>query len=558
MDNSNALTPEELSELEALELRKLMARKAAAQSQKKPGRVEAALTAVSKARRNFGEGAGLPFAEAYYGGKELLGMEGEQDQEKLSELRSAARDSTAGKVGEFTGEMAQFMVPGGAGLKAARALTLANKAAKTRKLVPLASDVAGVAGIEALKAPDEGVTRGEAAASGATAALGGAVLGKALQGAGGLRRVWREGARGTPKMQEYIAKGYRPTPGEVVPAFNRAEQILRRFPSFSRGLRRMDMETEQSMNLLAFKEAAPPTPASVRRSVRGQKANLKPVEVNDIGQMGTRKLKKAFDAAYKAASPKLRDLDPTPLMDALVNAGQTMRVLGKGERAAAERALGDVLKWVNKAPDKSTRDIEKALKKVLQRKDASQDLLDTIQPVIQSLRSGLPAPHQKVLGEIDKQYGKYVVLNKATGRGEAPMTPVIDPADLRRYQLNERGAPNTGMFTLHDLNSANIGANLTKRGSGLGKAPMQDFISDLSVLTGKEIGMLPSMSVRVREAFPDPMGASYRLGRRIAGTHPKQLANKAAHPRNPEEEAMRAYYLRMFGSPTRAAAAYED
>ena len=83
---------------------------------------------------------------------------------------------------------------------------------------------------------------------------------------------------------------------------------------------------------------------------------------------------------------------------------------------------------------------------------------------------------------------------------------------------------------------------------------MQDTLSQLEAIKNEPINVLPTMSVRFREAFPDPGGMAYRVGRRLAGTAPGQTPYRALT----KEEMDRILLRRTLLSPGRAAAAYED
>ena len=93
------------------------------------------------------------------------------------------------------GELAQLVVPGAAGLKAAKALSAANKLARTAKVLPLAADVAGSAAIGAVRLPGEDETRGENARSEASWALAGGVAEPILRTAVAGVKGTREAAR---------------------------------------------------------------------------------------------------------------------------------------------------------------------------------------------------------------------------------------------------------------------------------------------------------------------------------------------------------------------------
>jgi hypothetical protein len=140
----------------------------------------------------FGRGAGSSLENIGYGLKGLVTDLSPEDKREIA-INKAFLEGEKGEgiraenIGAFAADVGSFVVPGGAAIKAARALPLAAKlASKAPVLTPLAGEIALGAGLSAAYAPED---RGTAATLGGIGGAAGYGIGRAASRvAGGLVR----------------------------------------------------------------------------------------------------------------------------------------------------------------------------------------------------------------------------------------------------------------------------------------------------------------------------------------------------------------------------------
>lgn len=135
------------------------------------------------ALERFGRGAGSSLENIGYGLKGLVTDLSPEDKREIA-INKAFLEGEKGEgiraenIGAFTADVGSFLVPGGAAIKAARALPLAAKlASKAPVLAPLAGEAALGAGLSAAYAPED---RGTAATLGGIGGAAGYGIGRAV------------------------------------------------------------------------------------------------------------------------------------------------------------------------------------------------------------------------------------------------------------------------------------------------------------------------------------------------------------------------------------------
>jgi hypothetical protein len=478
--------------------------------------------------QDLSEGIGVSMLETGYGLKDLIpGMEvTDENRATLKAWKEAAGESGWGTAGRIGGEVAQLAVPGGAGLKAARALSAANKASKTARALPLAADVAGVTAHGAVRLPGEDESRLQNAMSAAQWGLGGAAAGKVLKGA-------LTGARGTEAAQRLRDAGAKLTAGQTLGRPAAAlENILTVTPFFARPLARARQKSEESISRIAMREAAPPTIATLKT------AKPVPMEVKNMGQKGVDELYDGFQQGYNDAWGAMRSLNPRVGGKIDYIAKQGKKRLTKGQRRKVDNVLSDMNDVYKASPDGSAQELDVILKNAIVGSKKSREVDRVIKDIRQTLRSGLPKESQTALKRLDEKWPKYLAVEAAAAV----------PASAKKAKV---GVP--GEFGVDELFAGSAKAGTT-RTTGRGKSPLQGIVNDWYRIKGAEKGILPTKALRIIQSplFSDYSGLQGTINRRIAGTG---LGQKAARDLMQEEWAKQ---LRYGISGARLGAAYED
>jgi hypothetical protein len=503
---------------------------------------------------DFSEGIGVSGLETYYGVKDLLGLGEEGDKKTLDAWRRAAGESGWGGAGQFTGEMAQFAIPGGGALKGARLLDAANKARRTAKALPVVGDVAGVAAIEAAQLPGEGESRLGNAATATAFGAGGHALGGAL-------RLASAGAKGKSDLfRRWRDEGFKPTVGQAIPVLNRAENLLAYIPITAKGVARQRAQSADSIHRKALSEAAPPNPETLKKFVAKEVDEIDFYKPTQPGHKGTKELQRKYTEAYEAAYPKINDLKPEFVQDVAEVFGRHDDILVGSDLNNVKmlaRELSETLQKAKKDPDATYSLIKRKLDKF--RTDAGDAEIDkVVRELKEVFTKAMPERNKVALAQIDKQYGRWAATTYAAGTAGARAR--VGPKDLpttkgrffSRQDPYERGVENTaGMFTLDELVQGSGRASPTKYAAGTGDAPMQNFITEANSLVQEQIGALPVFGVRLSQAIPH--FGSKQVGDVIAGNFRYQKIMRDILKKYREESAIPYAF-----SPYRAGAAYEE
>lgn len=482
--------------------------------------------------RDLSEGIGVSALETYAGAKDLLGLGSDKDRATLKKWKQAAGRSGWGTAGEVVGDVAQYTVPGTAGLKAAGAV--AKTLPLAAKALPLAADVGGSAAIGYTKLPEEGQTRTENALQEAGAAVGGAALGKTL-------KVLGAGTELHPAAERLREKGVKMSIGQAHPHLKRIEDMMEVMPGFARALKGMKRQADATWHRAALQEAAPLTAASVKEL---DPTRLQRFKVTASGHEGVQQLKKAYDEAYDEAYGKIGKLKLRQVGDILDAGNRGAPVLTKIQRAKIKRVRDDILHlWKNNKAD-STRLISERIKNEMVGNQKNRTLDGVLDDMLQRLKAGLPEPNRVALQRVDADYGKYVAVREAAGSAAARRSSNV-------FHRAEGSFDPAGMFGLDEL-TAGSGRASNRYERGLGRAPMQDFITDSASTIGQEAGPTPlSWWRRMSDVMPT-VGPQRTFGDIVVGNKPYQQVGRRLVRSTAAKKA------KKYVSPARAGAALYD
>ena len=284
------------------------------------------------ALERFGRGAGSSLENIGYGLKGLVTDLSPEDKREIA-INKAFLEGEKGEgiraenIGAFAADVGSFVVPGGAAIKAARALPLAAKlASKAPVLAPLAGEAALGAGLSAAYAPED---RGTAATLGGIGGAAGYGIGRAASRvAGGLVRPSEQAKELQRKGVKDLTIGQAADQDTVVgKMIRRTEEAFQSLPIAGRAISKDRERADDQFAKAAMNRAVPP--------------GGKPVE--DTSREAFTQLKKDFDKAYAV-------LDDVELPARDVN-----RYLGK----QISDIIEDPAKEMSRA---AKRDIERFLK----------------------------------------------------------------------------------------------------------------------------------------------------------------------------------------------------
>lgn len=455
--------------------------------------------------KDFGQGLGYSGLSTYYGIKDLFTDLDAEEEERLADWKLDASESGWGTAGQITGELAQLAIPGGAGLKAARALSKGGKLAQTlAKGAPLAADVAGSAGLGYIQKPNFGQDRSNNALEGA----GGALLGWGLGRAGS--KLYR-GVNKTPEAQKLLNEGVALTPGQAsksgIP--RTVEALMSWAPFVGQGTQRARQRSLAQWNNTVLNKAAP-----TGKKIIGE------------GSEGVRNLSKAFEDSYKdawGAAGRPRANKVVDLVDTAVRQG---RELDQESR----RVVGNALKRLNEAtrdysPERISQ-LDKHLRKQIESsaKQKNFELADVLKRMRKNLRSSVGEDSAQKLKAIDSKYGGFLAVIDASSSKKALRSGgVFEPQQL--------------------LDSSAKFAGRKKAAEGFG--PLRDIIDEgLETVGRKEVKPLINLRKAIVRNMPSVPGMDFG-GRLALGqtSGQKALQRAAASPFS--------QWLRNYVSPAR-------
>jgi hypothetical protein len=475
---------------------------------------------------DFGEGIVASGLDTVYGIKDLVTDLSDEERARLKDWKEDAGQSGWGTAGRVVGEIGQLAVPGAAGIKAARALNAVGKAAKTARALPLAADVAGSAGLGYVQLPDDAASRGQEAWQGGAAALAGGALGTILSKA-------IVGAKGSQAAQNLRDKGAKLTLGQVRPGIGFIEDLTTVLPVLGKSIRKLREKSDDSLHKLTLREAAPPTPESLKKIGSGK---IDYYEPKGMGQDAVDDLYSAFERSYDSVWGNVNKLKPRTLgrVDYILKEG--LKDLGDTEAHALRRVQRDLEKLKGKV-DTAPSEIDRVIRRQLgyTAKTREPDLV--LRGMRKALRSGLPKDSQKALKAIDKKYPNYKAVENAAGTKPASMS------------AKDGGIP--GLFNPEQALGGAL-QTVKKPLRGRGKYPMRQLLTDQVSVQTDMPGIIGTYGIRKRQAIPDiSMGMLARMNQQLAGNYPYQKRIREALQ---EELAKR---LRYTSSSARIGGALE-
>lgn len=467
----------------------------------------------------FGVGLARPVVETAKGIKSLFTKLSPEEQTNLERLQEVS--GGAGTAGRVLGEVALFAAPGGAVTRAGRLLPRA-----LGKAGAIAGDISAVAGMEALKAPTENRSRGQAAWEGGTGALLGA-------GAGGVLRRTLSGVRTTPKAAPMLAAGVPLTPGMAAGGVaQRVEQALAHVPVISGPLRQKQRAAVGAWNRRLLDDTIPDG------------------KVSAAGSKGFTEVSKRFDDAYDKLWSKPVTINAaarSKMVQQLEAAvGQLPRESQRSVRALAKSILpslyGDAPiagRAISQLDDRLREAAKAAARK------GNFDESRALNQLRDNLRAAMPSDVATELTRLDGKFRKFATLRKAASyKGAAEHGGVFTPSQLMSAATSGRGAGKGAVsqgratFQQEALDALEV----------LGDIPAKPGIAEklsAPIIAGGALMNLPATIAGyagVRAAFSEPVRRAA-----LGGTRGQEAALRLAE------------YLRKHGvSAARVGAALEE
>lgn len=411
----------------------------------------------------------------------IFGLVEDETLRETRELTQPLRETTAGRVGEFGGELLASIVPG-AGV--VRGLSTAARFAPALSRVPtLAKTVTAGATEGAVQGavtagPDE---RGEAAYLGA-------LTGGVFPLVGAAYRTARSGVRPTRSARELTRQGVELTPGQMNPqgVLGQLEETTEALPFVGPMVSSARQEGWRQTQKLVAETAVPPgfqgaIPNNPNKAVdalrRGYNEAYKVVEGIDVTPFG---LSTSFQQAVKDRSTLILKDDVQSVSRFLKN--QLSGIEGRGMIKS-----DDLLK------------IRSNIREQLRARDISTGserlLLNAEKAVTDALEAQLPADAMRALREIDRQYAKFAVFRRAVEKGKD------SPSGFTPSQLS------TAVKEATDAGEYAAGGGLLRQVSG----PAADVFATTQPKTGRMVATLGALGLGGYSAYQDPTGAALPL-----------------------------------------------
>jgi hypothetical protein len=444
---------------------------------------------------DFAEGLAVSGMESYYGIKELFGQMDAADRVTLAEWKEDASESGWGTAGQVTGEIAQFMIPGGAVLKGAKAAKLLKGASKVKNAAKLMGlEGATAAAVGGLRLPDEGETRGENMLSeGTLGAVGAGVaplLGRALS------KTMR-GADKTDDAIKMLDEGIDLTPGMIAKSqgIQGLETAMEVTPFAAQGTKKLKQIAGNQWNLKTLKDAMP-----------------EGVVIDEIGDAGLDQMRagitKAYDDAWKGAG-QLKRKDVVKMMDVMRKSNLR---LGKADERVMQSMWDDVEKLIADKSRKGFQSADDMLRRRIKAAGSDKyDLSEALKKARVTLRAQLDPDAIEALRKVDSKYPDYLTAKDAVNR-----------ADLTG-----------GVFTPDQYTKP-----VSKIGKGSAKKDLKSAASAARNTVGKKEGGQPlDFFRRIAGALPSPPGMK-TAGRTLMGqTAPQKFVMRGVN--NPTVQALR-------------------
>jgi hypothetical protein len=414
-------------------------------------------------RTMFGAASGVANVVQNVGN--ILGLVEDETVRETRSLTQPLRDTTAGRVGEFGGELLTSIVPAAGVVRgisaAARLAPSLSRAPALAKAVAAGATEGAVQGA-VTTGPDE---RGEAAYLGA-------LTGGAFPLVGATYRTARSGVRPTRSARELSRQGVELTPGQMNPqgALGQLEEVSESLP-FGVGTaitKARQGGWRQTRKLVAENSAPPGFTSSIPED---------PNKAVDI-------LRKGYNDAYKVVEGI--DVTPFGLNTSFRQAVRDRSTLVKKEDAqSVDRFLKSELSAIEGRGMIKSDDllrIRSNIRELLRARDISTGseklLLNAEKAVTDALEAQLPADAMKALKDIDRQYAKFSVFRRAVVKGgDQGFTPnqlsaaVKEAADAGEYAaggglLRQFSGPAAEVFTATQPRTGRMLATLGAFGLG--------------------------------------------------------------------------------------------
>lgn len=415
---------------------------------------------------DFGEGLTVSGMEAYYGVKDLFGQMDDEDRATLKDWQEDAAESGWGTGGRVVGELAQFMVPGGAALKGVRGLSMLKKASNLKKtMAVMGAEGATAGGVGYTRLPDEeaGETRlGNMAKEGALGVAGAGIIPLLSKGARGLTK--------TKEAMKLLDEGVDLTPGQMAQsqAISGLETAAEVTPFLARGTKLAKKKGTDSWNMNILNQAAP-----------------EGVEITKLGPEGGAQLKKAFNKAYDKAWQGSGKLSKANSDETITELAESAARLGTDDAKVLESTAREIALVLDKGVgNKGGKLIDDILRRRLKSTTPDKyDLTKALEEAKTGLRNRMPRKTREKLVKIDAQYPKYLTVRRAI----------------------DNSGKTDGVFTPNTLTQADKA--ISKGKSSVGESKFGEAARLGRATVGKKEGGAPlEWFRRIATAFPSPPG----------------------------------------------------
>lgn len=428
-------------------------------------------------RALFGAGSGVTNVVQNIGN--IFGLVEDETVRETRALTQPLRETTAGRIGEFGGELATSLIPAAG---AARAISAAAKVLPALSRAPALARAIGAGATEG--AVQGAVTAGPGDRG--EAAYLGAATGGLFPAAGAAYRSARAGVRPTPAARALTQKGVELTPGQMNPRgiLGQLEEVTEALPLVGPTVRSAREEGWRQTRKLVAENAAPPGFQGV---------------IPDNQNKAVDALRKGYNEAYKIVEGI--DITPFGLSTGFKQAVRDRSTLVKKDDInSVARFLNNELSAIQGRGIIKSEDllrIRSNIREQLRARDISSGaerlLVNAEKAVTDSLDSQLPADAMYALKAIDNQYAKFVVFRRAVEKGkESDFTP--NQLSLAVKEATDAGEYAAGGGRLREISN-----------------PAADVFSTTQPKTGRMVATLGALGLGGYSAYQDPMGAALPL-----------------------------------------------
>ena len=428
-------------------------------------------------RAMFGVGSGVTNVAQNIGN--IFGLVEDETVRETRALTQPLRETTAGRIGEFGGELVTSLIP------AAGAARVITAAAKVLPALSRAPALARSIGVGATEGAVQGAVTAGPGDRGEAAYLG-AATGGLFPAVGAAYRSARAGVRPTPAARALTQQGVELTPGQMNPRgiLGQLEEVTEALPFVGPTVRGAREESWRQTKKLVAENAAPPGFQSV---------------IPDNQNKAVDALRKGYNEAYKIVEGI--DITPFGLSTGFKQAVRDRSTLVKKDDInSVARFLNNELSAIQGRGIIKSEDllrIRSNIREQLRARDISSGaerlLINAEKSVTDSLDSQLPADAMSALKAIDNQYAKFVVFRRAVEKGkESDFTP--NQLSLAVKEATDAGEYAAGGGRLREISN-----------------PAADVFSTTQPKTGRMVATLGALGLGGYSAYQDPMGAALPL-----------------------------------------------